>query len=320
MERSLVRRGIRAGIILTGFAAILYIFATPAFSQTKAPATKKATSVPGASKSPRSLDGHPDLTGFWGVLFGNFAVSADGKEVTAGLTTPYGKYENDKDLVAARVSQFVGADPDNPAERIPAGDLRRKAAYEKNPNLVPPYKPELIAKVKDLSEHANEKDPAFHCFSPGLPRIGPPLQILQTPGQVVFFYELIKGANHFRIIPTDGRPHSKSILEDATSMGSSVGHWEGETLVIDSVNFDPDTWLGNDGWFHGPKMHIVERLKRTGDTIKYDVTVEDPDVLTRPWIKDPALLNLNPDKNARIFEQGPCIESDSEHLVNNDRN
>ena len=313
--------GITKAVFLASVGATICMVAVPAYSQTKAPVSKKKeNSAESVKATPRTADGHPDLTGFWGKLFTGFAVSADGKGVTAGLITPYGKYEGDKDLVAARVSQFVGADPDDPAERIPAGDLRRKAAYEKNPNLVPPYKPELMAKVKDLSEHANEKDPAFHCYSPGLPRVGSPLQIVQTPGQVVFFYELIKGANHFRIIPTDGRPRTPNDQEDATSMGTSVGHWEGNTLVIDSTNLDPDTWLGNDGWFHGPKMHVIERLTRTGETIKYEVIVEDPEVLTRPWVRDPAMLHLNKDPQARISEQGPCIESDSEHLVNEDRN
>ena len=69
------------------------------------------------------------------------------------------------------------------------------------------------------------------------------------------------------MIPTDGRAHRAGDNYDPTSMGDSVGHWEGNTLVIDSTGFDDTTWFGNAGYFHSDAMHVIERLTRKGDTL-----------------------------------------------------
>src|SRR5580765_3738674 len=143
----------------------------------------------------------------------------------------------------------------------------------------PDYKPELLAKVKELSDKQGVLDPAFYCKPQGVPRMGAPTQIVQTPGQVVFLYG---GSNLFRVIPTDGRPHRADA--DPSYMGDSIGRFEGgDTLVVDVTNFNDDTWLGSDGYFHSEKMHVVERLTRKGDVLTYTVTVEDPLVLATPW-------------------------------------
>jgi hypothetical protein len=142
----------------------------------------------------------------------------------------------------------------------------------------PEYKPELLAKVKDLSDKQGVLDPAFYCKPQGVPRMGAPTQIVQTQGQVVFLYG---ASNLFRVIPTDGRPHRADA--DPSYMGDSIGRFEGDTLVVDVTNFNDDTWLGSDGYFHSEKMHVVERLTRKGDVITYTATVEDPGVLAKPW-------------------------------------
>ena len=146
----------------------------------------------------------------------------------------------------------------------------------------PPYKPELAAKVKDLSDRQSQEDPAFYCKPAGVPRMGAPSQILQMPGQVVFLY----ATNLFRLVPTDGRPHRTDI--DTSYMGDSVGRWDGDTLVVDVNNLNDDTWLGPDGYFHTEAMHVVERLTRNGDTLTYQATVEDPNVFTKPWVMNRA--------------------------------
>src|SRR5262249_317534 len=143
----------------------------------------------------------------------------------------------------------------------------------------PEYKAAFTPKVQGLSDQQGVLDPAFHCKPQGVPRMGPPSQIIQTPGQVVFLYG---ASNLFRIIPTDGRPHRADA--DPSYMGDAIGRFEGpETFVVDVTNFNDDTWLASDGYFHTEKMHVVERLTRKGDVLTYQATVEDPDVLAKPW-------------------------------------
>ena len=174
----------------------------------------------------------------------------------------------------------------------------------------PEYKPELLAKVKDLSDKQGVLDPAFYCKPQGVPRMGPPTQIVQTPGQVVFLYG---GSNLFRVIPIDGRPHRADA--DPSYMGDSIGRVEGDTLVVDVTNFNDDTWLGSDGYFHSEKMHVVERLTRKGDVITYTATVEDPLVLARPWVMNSRDLKLSTSRADALLEAPPCVEHDAPHIV-----
>jgi hypothetical protein len=109
-------------------------------------------------------------------------------------------------------------------------------------------------------------------------------QILQRPGYVVILYEW----NHMtRIIPIDGRPHLDSRLRFAN--GDSRGRWEGNTLVVDVTNFNDDAWVvghggSGPGVFHSPELHVVERFTPVDrNVIRYQATVEDPKVFTRPW-------------------------------------
>ena len=174
----------------------------------------------------------------------------------------------------------------------------------------PQYRPELLAKVKELSDKQGVLDPAFYCKPQGVPRMGPPTQIVQTPGQIVFLYS---ASNLFRIIPTDGRPHRADA--DPSYMGDSIGHFEGDTLVVDVTNFNDDTWLGSDGYFHTEKMHVVERLTRKGDVITYSATVEDPLVLAKPWTLNSRDLKLATSKSDALLEAPPCVEHDAPHIV-----
>jgi len=174
----------------------------------------------------------------------------------------------------------------------------------------PAYKPELVAKVKELSDKQGVLDPAFYCKPQGVTRMGPPSQIVQTPGQVVFLYG---ASNLFRIIPTDGRPHRADA--DPSYMGDSIGRFEGDTLVVDVTNFNDDTWLGSDGYFHSEKMHVVERLTRKGDVLTYTATVEDPLVLATPWTLPVRQLKLSKSAADALLEAPPCVEHDAPHIV-----
>jgi hypothetical protein len=243
---------------------------------------------PAAPKTtPRTTDGHVDLSGVW--VAGNRSIRTD-QSTSIKVVLPLEGVSQDKDNV------FAALDRISVAER--AKDANK-----------PPYKPELAAKVKDLSDRQSFEDPAFYCKPAGVPRMGPPAQIVQLPDKLVFLY----ATNLFRIVPIDGRPHRTDV--DTSYMGDSVGRWDGDTLVVDVNNLNDDTWLGPDGYFHTEALHVVERITRTGDEITYQATVEDPNVFTRPWVMNSRTLRLG----ARALEEGPpCVEKDADHLVTNE--
>ena len=90
-------------------------------------------------------------------------------------------------------------------------------------------------------------------------------------------------------------------------MGYTVGHWEGDTLVLDSISFVDSTWLGRGGLFHSDQMHVVERFTRQGDALLYDVTVEDPEVLAEPYVYPTRVVRRNPNPDAGLVrERGNC--------------
>jgi hypothetical protein len=114
-------------------------------------------------------------------------------------------------------------------------------------------------------------------------------RIVQGPGYVAITYEMI---HETRVIPTAARPHLKPDMRQY--LGDSVGHWEGDTLVVDVTNFSPkDNYRGA-----GAGLHLIEKYRRTPDGLRYDVTVDDPDTWATPWT---AALNLQP-QPAGMFE------------------
>ena len=233
---------------------------------------------PAAKPTPRLVDGHPDLNGFWAI--------------GRGPDTPVN-------------SEFGQRNPS-----IRRGDARNAAAQYADPNQ-PPYKPELMEKVLDLAKNESKVDTAFFCKPGGVPRIGPPHSIVQAPGMPIVFLYQVNSGNTFRIVPTDGRARS-SYLADLY-YGDAIGRWEGDTLVVDTISFNDETWLGIYGWFHSTKLHVIERISRVGDTLHYQATVEDPDVFTRPWTMNPWISVRTaedlPEENA------PCVESDISHIT-----
>jgi len=227
---------------------------------------------------------HPDLNGTWANVS---AIPLD--NLTRQAAGSVSKTSVDRGVV--RVDTVAGA---LPSARVPS------------------YKPEFQEKVKFLSDNESKTDPVFYCGRPGVPRIGPPRRIIQSPNEVVFLYEDISG-NTFRVIPTDGRPHNKNA--NPSDYGDSVGHWEGDKLVIDVNNFLDDTWFGEDGYFHTDAMQVTERLWRAGENLVYQVTVNDPKVLTAPWTMAPRVVKPSSDP---IEESPRCIETDGPRLLNND--
>lgn len=126
-------------------------------------------------------------------------------------------------------------------------------------------------------------DPILQCSPPGVPRIylvrGEPVEIAHIPGRVLMLFEY----DHFvRNIFTDGREHPKDL--NPSWMGDSVGKWDGDTLVVDTVGFNDKTWLDNDGHPHTEDLHVVEHIRRVNhDTLTIDTTIEDPKAYSKPW-------------------------------------
>ena len=152
----------------------------------------------------------------------------------------------------------------------------------------PIYKPEFWDKVQQLDMWTNKEDPVMTCQPLGLPRQGPPRRIFQSENDVTFLYGQFPDAGggypEFRVIPVDGRQHGPDAKYANKYFGDTIGSWDGDTLVLDSIGFVDTTWIGRGGYFHSDKMHIVERLKREGDALIYDVTLEDPEVLAEPLV------------------------------------
>jgi hypothetical protein len=166
--------------------------------------------------------------------------------------------------IEAYVSQFGKGDP-------PMTEWSKERFEKTKPSFGP-----RGVRVDDTN------DPAFKCFPPGVPRIylHPfPMQIVQTPKETIMLFEYDHTVRH---IYTDGRPHPKDVTP--TYMGDSIGHWEGDTFVVDTVGFNDKTWLDRIGHPHSDQLHVVERFKRTdAQKLEVDFTIEDPIAYTHPF-------------------------------------
>ena len=257
-----------------------------------------AEAVAAAKKAPtpHMIDGHPDLTGFWAPAGWGYAVT-QGKLSTDGKTYYTQRQAEGPNLTAQKVAELK--------HRTEGANL-------------PPYRPELVAKVKDLAEHQNKMDPAFYCAPKGFPRVGPPTEVIENPKTLVFLYDTVNSSeqNAFRVISTDGRGHDPTL--NPSYYGDSIGHWEGNTMVIDVTNFVDDTWLSQNGTIHSDAMHVIEKLTREGNVVTWEVSIEDPKVFTKPWVFSRHLIHGLAGGHA--LEEAPCVEHDGNHLVNTDRN
>lgn len=250
-----------------------------------------------APATPRTPDGKPDLSGYWGGGGGGGA-EADAEGNLTVLNVSRGCHPG-MAICTAPVNQ--------------SNDSTFAGRYDSNRPL---YKPEYWAKVRELDLNSNTVAPYFKCQPAGVPRMGPPVRILQTANDVVFLYgQQGPSPTDFRIIPTDGRERDKIKSQDLLYYGYALGKWEGDTLVVESIAFNDITWMGQGGYFHSDQMRVIERFRREGDTLHYQATVIDPEVLLEPWVMNPRVLRLNTNKNATIGEQNPCEERDLEHMV-----
>jgi hypothetical protein len=184
----------------------------------------------------------------------------------------------------------------------------------------PVYKPEFWDKVQELDQWTNKYDPIMTCQPMGIPREGTPRRIVQTANDIILLYATSDyggGNREFRVIPTDGRKHNPQKAIEATYNGYTVGRWEGDTLVLDSISFVDTTWFGRGGYFHSADMHVVEKFTRKGDEILYEITIEDPEVLVEPWVMAPRTLRLNQAADAGLVPERAYCEVYEEGNVTN---
>jgi hypothetical protein len=253
---------------------------------------QKAPVLDSDAPTPRLADGKPDLSGAW----------------TGGNKFFIWRYGNRR----CAPEQLEGCS----TQWNQTVDFEFEAASRFGPNR-PLYKPENWDKIIYLDMWTNKEDPIMTCQPMGVPRQGPPRRVFQTAKDITFLYppggDGGGGYSDFRVIPTDGTKPTERELVQTKYTGHSWGHWEGDTLVIESEGFVPETWLARGGFFHTENMKVTERFTRKGDQMLYEVKVEDPEVLLQPWTLNPLLLTIADDDGpgaarSRLLgvERGTC--------------
>ena len=255
-----------------------------------------------ASGPARTSDGKPNLSGIWQA---NNEAHWDlqAHEARAGAVTQPGVYPYEFARVPAAPVLALGAAAGVPGSvGVVVGDGEI------------PYKPEAAATKKENGANWIDRDPELKCYLPGIPRamyMPYPFQIIQSTNKVQMAFTFANAARTIHLDKVEGPP-------DDTFMGHSVGHWEGDTLVVDVTGFNGKNWFDRAGNFHSASLHLVERFTPINpDAIRYEVTIEDPETFTRPWrIAMP--LYRRQEQNIQLLEY-PCIEFAEEFLYGNVR-
>ncbi len=218
----------------------------------------------------------------------------------------------------AQTPQQPAAAQANAAAPAPQHDLSAVWLFNERTRTltgeVPPMLPEGKAKF-DANKPgfgpravAGGNDPIGHCDPLGLPRSllsRYPIEFVETPGRVLQFFER---GHVWRDIWTDGRELPKD--PEPKFYGYSVGKWQGDTFVVDTVGFDERTWIGSLGYPHSDAMRLQERYRRVAhDTLELTITLVDPKVYTKPWVSDTQIFKLQPGTE---LEESFCVPSEED--------
>ena len=245
-----------------------------------------AQSQQAAYRAPRTADGKPDLNGIWQALNeANFDI----------------------ELHVARPAMAVRPGPYGPVPAAPVLALGAVGAVPPGLGVVEgnelPYRPEALAKKKENQENWLTADPEIKCYLPGVPRatyMPYPFQILQNANAIFIAYTYAGAVRNIDLKNPGPAPAE-------SWMGQSVGRWEGETLVVDVTGFNDRTWLDRAGNHHSDALRVTERYTRTSpDVMRYEATIDDPKVFTRPW-KMSMPLYRRQEPNAQILDF-KCVE------------
>ncbi len=277
----------------------------PAHAQTLIAAEKKPVVAKAASSNSwtqRTPDGQPDLQGIWS----NATITPFERPVALGNKA----FLTDEEAAQAEQRAAGSKNVDRPNRPGEVGDYNA-LWIDSGTRVVKTHQTSLIvdppdgrapltpaAEAKRDYNHAHESESYVYmsvwdrCITRGVPAGMFPAgynnahQIIQTPGKVVIVSEMIHNA---RVIPIDGSPHPPANVK--LWDGDSRGHWEGNTLVVDTTNFNNKGWIATSaatgrvkGVMQTEATHVVERFTRTdAETLGYQVTIEDPNMYTRPW-------------------------------------
>jgi hypothetical protein len=255
---------------------------------------------------PRTSWGDPDLEGVW-TSDNNFSIPLERPAAVADKEFLDGKEFEDalanraKLIAAVADGGEVGAGPPHWYENLTAKSRRSSLIIDPRNGRLPALTAEARARAAAEAAVGRGRGPADswedrslwdRCITVGLPAVMFPtgynnnVQILQAPGVVTITHEMMHDT---RVIPLDGRAHVSPRIRHY--LGDSRARWEGTTLVIDVTNFHPGTS------YRGSRdtLHLIERYTRTAaDTVRYEVTVDDPHTFERPWT---AVLDLAPQKD-----------------------
>lgn len=265
-------------VALSAACVVLAGLTIPAAGQSTAGVAKKKAAYKAAGPVPRMPDGKPDISGVWDHPF-VIDMSMDGR------------------------GDACGAEMKGCSQKGPGGELMKGVPGPPTREL--PFTQWGLDWFKHYD--ATEYDSSAHCNPLGYMRSmnSPvPTQIVQTPTELTFLHEAFFA---FHVVYLDGRPHpSEDDARQTTWYGHSVGHWEGDTMVIDTVGpfFEsPKMILDTRGHAVSEKLHIVERFTRTDAThMNYEVTIDDPKAFTKSW------------KNTRVWVLMPKAEEIMEYI------
>jgi hypothetical protein len=222
----------------------------------------------GQTTRPARVAGKPNFSGIWQA---NNEAHWDlqAHEARAGAVMQQGVYPFEYARVPAAPVVALGA----------AGGVPGSIGVVQGDGEIP-YTPEALATKKQNAANWIDRDPELKCFLPGVPRatyMPYPFEITQSTNKVHMAYAFASTARTVHLDKVDEPPAEGW-------MGHSVGRWDGDTLVVDVTSFNDKTWFDRAGNFHSDALHLVERFTLvTPDVIRYEVTIEDPKVFTRPW-------------------------------------
>ena len=259
---------------------------------------------PPKGPTPRRADGHPDLSGVWRRRGDPSINNVVGKAFSNGIG-------------ADGQSQSVTRDGN-------FNDLEVDAEYiVKSSQDMPQYKPEFWDQIRKNEEfgYRTGADPMYGCKNPGVVRLDTPVEVFQSAQKVTLIYanpidDPTSGHIWVREVPTDGRPLPKpDDYQGLVPTGTSSGHWDGDTLVIETVDFPGDgaVWYNLRGWPSSPETKVTERIRRDGDHLYYDQTVDDP-AFIKPWVRPQQVSTLDANPNAILPQPLSCVELDAARL------
>jgi hypothetical protein len=268
------------------------------------PGRGKGAPPPPAGPMGKLPDGHPDMQGFWTPPAITDIEPPPPRPARPGGAPP------------AAAPPAAPVNPGLAATGFGGGGIR---IIDPADGKIP-YKPEARAKQQDILQNHMADEPELHCYQSGVPhsesnQFG--VQIIQTPG---YFLQLSEFMHTVRAIPTDNRPHIDSKIR--LFQGDPVGHWEGDTLVVDTTNQNTKTWFDTSGNFKTEALHVTEKfIPQDANTIVYEATITDPSLYTQPWT---ARWNITRNRQNTMSDGHPyeqmefgCIEgnTDLEHYT-----